>query len=68
LVEAEERGEHGSVASSFTLLFRSAAGADTVPQQIFEVAHPDLGSHPIFLVPVGTEGEAVLYEAVFTRT
>lgn len=67
LVEAEKRTGDGRVTAGFTLLFRADAGAQAVPQQTFEVSHPELGSHPIFLVPVGSEAEAILYEAVFTR-
>jgi hypothetical protein len=36
-----------------------------LPQAIYGFTHPDLGEFGIFIVPVGIEGEAVVYEAVF---
>ena len=51
----------------FSLTF-AARRAAVVPQQIFRVAHPELGEFDLFLVPLGPEssGEGMRYEAVFS--
>jgi hypothetical protein len=36
-----------------------------LPQATYLLAHPSLGEHPIFLVPVAFDGATVRYEAVF---
>lgn len=46
----------------FSLLFRSTA---SLPQQIQTLVHPSLGEVDIFLVPVGRDGDATVYQAVF---
>jgi hypothetical protein len=50
--------------AAFSLFF---LGPLRMPQQIYRMTH-DAFPEPqdIFLVPVGTEGKAFLYEAVFT--
>ena len=39
-----------------------------LPQDTYLLAHPALGEHPIFLVPVAFDGATVRYEAVFNVT
>lgn len=46
----------------FSLLFRNVA---SLPQQIHRLVHPSLGEVDIFLVPVGRQGDATIYQAVF---
>ncbi|MBV8159904.1 MAG: hypothetical protein JO265_03170 [Acidimicrobiia bacterium] len=53
-------------ATGFALLFVGPAGAQ-LPQGTYELAHPELGTVPLFLVPVGLDERGVQYEAVFTR-
>jgi hypothetical protein len=48
---------------AFSLLF-NAPGPDHLPQQIFTLAHPDLGEFDLFLVPLGPLGDSMRYEAV----
>lgn len=48
----------------FTLRFRSDA-ATALPQGIYPLAHPDLGTLEIFIVPIAVEDGAAVYEAVF---
>ncbi|MCP5059494.1 MAG: hypothetical protein GY937_22555 [bacterium] len=48
----------------FSLTFE-AHSASLLPQRIYQVEHAALGRLELFLVPVGREGERVLYEAVF---
>ena len=49
----------------FSLSFRTSLTAP-LPQSIYEVAHDELGSYQIFLVPVGPDGKGMVYEAIFT--
>jgi hypothetical protein len=50
---------------SFSLLFLGAEGA--LSQGTHQVEHGDLGSFPLFLVPIVGDGDGHLYEAVFNR-
>lgn len=58
----EERAANPNASQGFSLVF-GGAGQEVLDQQTFEVAHPELGTHPIFLVPIAPGS----YEAVFTR-
>jgi len=49
----------------FSLSFRTSLAAP-LPQSIYEVAHDEVGSYEIFLVPVGPDGKGMVYEAIFT--
>lgn len=49
----------------FGLVFRGP-GEPLLPQRIYRLAHPEVGSHDIFLVPIGRKPEGVEYEAIFT--
>jgi hypothetical protein len=37
-----------------------------LPQQVWPLRHDDLGRLDVFLVPLGPEGEAMRYQAIFT--
>lgn len=50
---------------TFSLLF--AGGDEALPQAMYCVDHADLGSFPLFLVPVLTDRDGRHYEAVFNR-
>lgn len=52
--------------SPFSLTFRGGPVDRFLPQRIYELEHPELGSLPIFLVPLGPDGEGMRYEAIFT--
>ena len=73
LIEARALGGGPSRAPSetprkrtpFSLSFRTSLTAP-LPQSIYEVAHDELGSYEIFLVPVGPDGKGMVYEAIFT--
>jgi hypothetical protein len=54
----------GTRTQAFSLRF-TGPERPLLPQRTWEVAHPALGSHPIFLVPIGREEGALQYEAVF---
>jgi hypothetical protein len=49
----------------FSLSFRTTH-TPPLPQQIYEVAHDELGAYEIFLVPIGPDGKGMVYEAIFT--
>jgi hypothetical protein len=49
---------------AFSLVFRGPRVAP-LPQETYTVKHPVLGTFPLLLVPVGSQG--VHYEAVFNR-
>ena len=48
----------------FALLFRGP-GEPLLPQRIYTVEHDAMGALDIFMVPVGRERDALLYEAIF---
>lgn len=57
----------GPRAQPFSLRFRDGRGLRTsaLPQQIFQLEHPALGTMAIFLVPIGPDAQGMCYEAVF---
>ncbi len=64
LADAEQRAANPSATQGFSLVFR---GDKLLEQQTFQVDHPRLGSHHIFLVPLAATEEGATYEAVFSR-
>ena len=62
-VRADAEAGRGRVP--FSLSFRTSLSVP-LPQSIYEVAHDELGSYEIFLVPVGPDGKGMVYEAIFT--
>jgi hypothetical protein len=65
LVKAEPAGQSGRAGGAFSLLFVAAAGP-WLPQAIYPVEHPELGTMEIFLVPIGPVQGGNGYQAVFT--
>jgi hypothetical protein len=76
-LEAEliEVTELGSVASrayaaaferrrAFSIVLRGPI-EPLLPQRIYQVEHPKIGSLDLFLVPIGPDEEGMRYEAVF---
>lgn len=59
--EIRDRGPY----DSFSIVF---LGPDSMvlEQKIHEIAHEKLGTHSIFLVPIGKRGDRVEYQAVFS--
>lgn len=49
----------------FSLEFLGEAGA-SLPQGTYALENAALGTHDVFLVPIGREGERTRYEAVFS--
>jgi hypothetical protein len=67
LAQVNELHEGHDAASrrQFSLLFYGPL-SPAWPQRTYEMSHPDLGTFDLFLVPLGPEGAAMRYEAVFT--
>jgi uncharacterized protein DUF6916 len=59
-VAARERG--GRVP--FSLVFRGPR-TPLLPQRIYRLEHAIVGTHDIFLVPIGVDAGGLRYEAVF---
>ena len=59
---ATDRGGSRGSRRPFSLLFRG--GAEALPQGIYEIAHSGLGALDLFLVPIGAEDGAMVYEAI----
>ena len=56
----------GSLRQAFSIIFRGP-GQPVLPQQIYSVTHPTLGTLSLFLVPLGPDRSGgIRYEAVFT--
>lgn len=49
----------------FSLIFQGPL-QPLLPQGIHRLLHPELGEIAIFLVPVGPQGQAMQYEAIFS--
>ena len=66
LIEARALGKAASGRRApFTLSFRTPQ-LTALPQCIYEVAHQQMGTYEIFLVPVGPDGKGMVHEAIFT--
>jgi hypothetical protein len=50
----------------FSTFFYGPAGF-FLPQQTYDLVHPELGESQIFLVPIGQDTRGIKYEAVFNR-
>ena len=64
LVKVDPGGASGRAGGSFSLLFAAPQGP-WLPQAIYPVRHPSLGSLEIFLVPVGPFPDGNGYQAIF---
>ena len=70
LVEAVESsqpggsGPQGQPRLQFSLVFRGPADP-ALPQSTYGLDHEDLGHLDVFLVPIGSDGEGMRYQAVF---
>jgi hypothetical protein len=49
----------------FSVVFRGPA-TPILPQRIYRIEHPEIGSCEIFLVPIGPDEQGLHYEAIFT--
>jgi hypothetical protein len=65
LVKVDPAGESGRAGGAFSLLFTAPKGPG-LPQAIYPVKHPALGTMEIFLVPIGPLAGGNGYQAIFT--
>jgi hypothetical protein len=65
LVKADPGGQSGRAGGAFSLLFVAPAGP-FLPQAIYPLEHPAIGSMEVFLVPIGPLQGGNGYQAVFT--
>ena len=65
LVEVKRIGKALREGGAFSLLFVSAPGP-FLPQAIYALAHPVMGTLQLFLVPLGPMQGGNGYEAIFT--
>ena len=65
LVKVAGVGNSGRPGGAFSLLFAGPTGR-ALPQAIYPVKHPALGTMEIFLVPIGPVADGSGYQAIFT--
>jgi hypothetical protein len=65
LVEIRRLGDSGREGGAFSLLFRAPSGP-FLPQAIYAIEHPALGTLDLFIVPIGPIPGGNGYEAIFT--
>jgi hypothetical protein len=65
LVKVDPSGDSGRAGGAFSLVFVAPQGP-WLPQAIYPVTHPVLGTMEIFLVPVGPAFGGNSYQAIFT--
>jgi hypothetical protein len=66
LAEVERAGAAVREGGAFSLMFRSAPTDPILPQGIYPVQHPVLGTHELFIVPLGPKDGANRYQVIFT--
>jgi hypothetical protein len=57
--------ENGEPYYPFSLIFQSGI-TDYLPQAAYRIEHDQLGSHDIFIVPLGPNAQGMRYQAVFS--
>jgi hypothetical protein len=65
LVRVDPTGDSGRSGGAFSLIFVAPKGP-WLPQAVYPVQHPTLGTLEIFLVPVGPAQGGNGYQAIFT--
>lgn len=63
VLDAVRSGIESENYAPFSLEFLGEG--EGLPQATYSLSHDLLGIHEVFLVPIGTEGTATRYEAVF---
>jgi hypothetical protein len=58
-------GVFGRPRAPFSLVFHGPPDV-VLPQQIYRLEHPELGSFELFLVAIGPDGRGQRYQAIFT--
>jgi hypothetical protein len=50
----------------FSLVFRGGPPDRYLPQRIYDLEHPEMGTLSLFVVPLGPDREGMRYEVIFT--
>ena len=58
-------GENGEPYYPFSLVFQSSI-TEYLPQFTYRVEHEQLGTHDVFIVPLGPTVQGMRYQAVFS--
>ena len=66
LDELEDKGHLDSGALEHFTLFFSGPADQLLEQAAYHLAHPELGTHFIFLVPIDAHNGRAVYQAVFS--
>ena len=64
LIDVSEVGERASGRTPFSIVLRTPL-RPVLPQSIYTIEHPHLGTLAIFIVPIGPDAVGMRYEAVF---
>jgi len=65
MVSATDSGS-GPGREQFSIVFRGPLDI-FLPQQTYQMEHPQMGSFDLFLVPIKREEDGLYYEAAFAR-
>lgn len=65
LIDVNEKRESPRL-EQFSLTFRGPR-EPALDQRIWRFEHPELGPRDLFAVPLGPDGEGMLYEVIFNR-
>src|SRR5689334_5507891 len=65
LIDVKRLGESGRTGGAFSLLLRGKPGP-YLPQAIYPIDHPALGTMEMFIVPIGPVPSGNGYEIIFT--
>jgi hypothetical protein len=65
LMQVEQLGTALREGGAFSLLFTSPPGP-FLPQAIYPIGHPDLGTLELFVVPLGPKDGSNQYQVIFT--
>ena len=65
LTEVENLRNYAKLAREPFFLVFTTRGDFVLPQRLYTLRHAELGQMPIFLVPIGRQGDVTSYQAVF---
>lgn len=65
LIEVSKKAMGDREGGAFAVLWQGPK-EPLLPQSTQKIAHPELGEHDIFIVPVSQLDDATQYEAIFT--
>ncbi len=67
LIEVSEtRGESPLIRNPFRLVLQTQQKNEYYPQAIYTLIHPEKGDLQLFMVPLGSDGNGMRYEIVFS--